>query len=149
MEPAFARDVKAVMSISVALIVILVGFVACTFEACSTEWGGFTDAERIAHLERVAADSGPLINAIRRFESAEGRAPGSLEALVPAYISGLPSEWARLDDRLYFVHPDGSWHLAVYLEAFSGDIDCDVFVYFPSGCTAGRPVAGWCWCASL
>jgi hypothetical protein len=137
--------VNAVRRIVVALIVMIVGFVACIYFVGFTAWGRLNDVERIDYLGRIAAEAAPIITAIRGFETAEGMAPGSLNALVPAFLPAVPGEWKNERERIYEVRSDGTWYLQVYLERFIGDLDCDRFVFSSSGCAGGREVAGWCW----
>jgi hypothetical protein len=66
--------------------------------------------------------SRPLIQAIQAYESAHGRAPDSLEALVPKFIPAVPTTGLELEGSRHFHYlveddPPHRWKLSVHMEA--------------------------------
>lgn len=90
-------------------------------------------------LERFATRaSDPVVDAIESYVEEHGRAPESLDELVPAYLPSIPSSGLASDTSGYRCHTPGSsgrdlgrqpWLLTVNLKArFLGD---DVLIFAP------------------
>lgn len=78
---------RALACMVLSLSITLVPAWCVLFMAEPTVW----HAARPAILARVAKGAQPLIDAIRAFTVAEGRAPTDLSELVPRYIARIPT----------------------------------------------------------
>ncbi|MGD9683545.1 MAG: hypothetical protein AB7W16_20455 [Candidatus Obscuribacterales bacterium] len=77
---------------------------------------------RIAGIERVTKEYEPLVSAIKHYKVDKGKAPDTLEDLVPTYIARLPEQRRILSgaSRGYGVDASGRWSLELrYCEGIS------------------------------
>lgn len=104
------------------------------------------DNIRMSAFRRLAERSEPLIAAIRAYEQKHGRPPESLQALVPEFISSVPSTGMGAYPE-YRYSPAGTndhgnpWVVTVFTP--SGGINFDQFMYFPLTNYPERGYGGW------
>ena len=104
-----------------------------------------SEVARMAAFARVARSAEPLVAALREFTRDEGRAPESLDELVPAYIERVPRTLGSAGRFKYRRHASGltpsdvttkepldtgPWSLI--LPCGRGVLNWDVFVYWPT-----------------
>lgn len=101
------------------------------------------DTVRMRAFGSLAERSRPLIAAISAYQQDHQRPPGDLRELVPSYLPNIPQTGLRFSPSYAYVVGDKArderrgnpWALVV--EASSGWLSYDQFVYYPLGNYAG------------
>jgi len=85
------------------------------------------DIRRSALIE-VATKSESLISAIKSYEKEVGKAPSSLDELIPTYITKIPSTVMMRYPKYEYSVSDDRWSLIIDMSL--GVLNWDLFVYF-------------------
>lgn len=92
---------------------------------------------RMCGFRNLAGRSVPLVEAIKKFETDQGRPPSTLEELVPKYLAAVPKtgmgaylEYAYLVGEEAQCYEGNPWVLIVHTPR---GYSSDMFVYFPNG----------------
>ncbi len=104
-----------------------------------------SDTMRSVGFARAARRAQPLVEAITRFDAAEGHPPATLDELVPKYLPSLPERLPPLQivtgpDALKNYHSN-RWVLRA--EVSTGILNWDVFLYFPNQAYPETGYGGW------
>ncbi len=104
--------------------------------------------ERVEHVQRFVTFSQPLVEAITRYTSNEGRPPARLEDLVPKYLATLPEpvangfpgyEYEVVTERERW--EGNPWVL--YSRTPLGVLNWDMLLYFPRQNYPKEGYGGW------
>lgn len=102
---------------------------------------------RINAFRRLAERSEPLVAAIRAYEERYGKPPESLEALVPEFISSVPTTGMGAYPKYQYeltnkANQHGNpWIITIFTP--SGGINFDQFMYWPLTNYPARGYGGW------
>jgi hypothetical protein len=103
---------------------------------------------RMHGFAALAHRSETLVAAVKAYDAKFGRPPDSLEALVPDFISGIPSTGMRAYPKYEYLagekakpFDDNPWVLYVFTP--SGGINFDQFMYFPRQNYPEHGYGGW------
>lgn len=131
----FRRDVRS--ALPAMLVLGLVGFAT----SVPTGIAGFMIWD--AGFRKIARDSGPLVQAIRKYEADHGKPPADLEALVrEKYLADIPSTPCGCSEyRISKGSRENPWELKV-IPPFRG-IGFDRFEYWPKQNYPLRGDSGW------
>ncbi len=143
-----------------ALVVALIGLAfrkhrkgaAAVALSALAYFASFPASERIGYKVRMQAfhkladRSKPLVDAIRSFDRKYGKPPESLQALVPEFITLVPSTgMGAYPEYRYTANPTNflgnPWALVVFTP--SGGINFDQFMYFPLTNYPTNGFGGW------
>jgi hypothetical protein len=80
-------------------------------------------------LETIRRNAAPILDAIRRFEADERRAPSSFDELIPRYLAELPATGCG-NAPVYYFGDNYSGTCGLYTWGLTEDID-DYFIYAP------------------
>ncbi|OGI11489.1 MAG: hypothetical protein A2Y40_01550 [Candidatus Margulisbacteria bacterium GWF2_35_9] len=79
-------------------------------------------------FSKLASRSEVLISAINKYEEATGKAPESLNNLVPDYISRIPKTGILNYPKIEYSNYERRWNL--FVETPRGPLNWDLFIYF-------------------
>ena len=145
--------VPAILGALVGLAIRRVRRYSAVLVLCSVAYlGAFVlsvrigESVRISAFHRLAERSRPLVAAVRAFEQKYGRPPESLQALVPDFISSVPSTGMGAYPEYRYSTPatnhDGNpWVITIFTP--SGGINFDQFMYFPLTNYPKTGYGGW------
>jgi hypothetical protein len=91
----------------------------------------------MAAFHKLESRSAPLVNAITAYTTSQGGPPLTLEALVPTYLSEIPTTGIGAYPTYTLVSGDDAkgWNenpWALYVETPLGFLNFDMFIYLPN-----------------